>query len=225
VDSYFARGKIPLPGDAKPAAAASSDPAAPFDPALACPRCKSRLVDPAGIGWCQRCNYCRTLENDKDKVPTPAARKTPSNLTGGGPDFFRLIAHLPSWFWTLLIGMGVYTAMSVIIGKQLEPDLPTRAIWCTIQIFVGLVLILGAHFWAMTYLAPDDDKLGIKDVLLPGRLWLLMFRNMPAMRWPVWITGWGFAIIVSGLIFIGGLSHWMNYLPGTKTAQNAAKTK
>jgi len=77
----------------------------------------------------------------------------------------------------------------------------------------------------MTYLPPKDEKLGLKDMFLPTRLWPLMFRNLPAMRWPVWLVGWGLAIIVSGIIFIGGLAHWMNYLPGTKTAQNNAKTK
>src|SRR5262249_11926927 len=161
---------IPLPGDAKPAAGAPSESAAPLDPTLACPRCKSRLVDPAGIGWCQRCNYCRSLENDKDKLATPSARKTPSKPTGHGANLFPLIAHLPSWFWTLLIGMGVYTAMSFVIGQQLVPDSLSRAIWCTAQIFVGFLLILGAHLWALTYLAPKDEGLGIKDALMPGRL-------------------------------------------------------
>jgi hypothetical protein len=207
------------PGSGK---APSGTPAAA--PAALCPRCKTKLIDAAGLGWCAECGYCQSLEDDKDKIRKPEAAKT-TNLTGGAGDVFRLIVNLPSWVWLLLMGIGIIGGLSFSIGRQFAPDSFQRAAWCTSQIGAGLLLMLAAQFWALTYLAPEDEKLGVKDVLLPTRLWPLMFRHMPAMRWPVSVVSWGLALSLCAVIFIGGLSHWMNYLPGSKTAQSTGKKK
>lgn len=46
------------------------------DPAgtdVACPRCGQKLVDPGGLGWCSKCGFCRSLEEDKVKAPVEQA--------------------------------------------------------------------------------------------------------------------------------------------------------
>jgi hypothetical protein len=204
----------------------SSSPASvqPPNAASLCPRCQNKLVDAAGLGWCSKCGYCQSLEDDKDKVRKPQPQKT-TNLTGGTGDAFRLIVQLPSWVWLLVMGVGIIGGLSFCIGQQFAPDSFQRAVWCTSQIGAGLLLMLAAQFWALTYLAPHDENVGVKDVFLPFRLWTVMFRHMPAMRWPVSVVAWSLAIILCGAIFIGGLSHWMNYLPGSKTAQSTGKKK
>jgi hypothetical protein len=53
-----------VPSEAEPG---SSDTSAPTS--ADCPQCGSELSDPANLGWCLRCGYCRYLENAKAIEP------------------------------------------------------------------------------------------------------------------------------------------------------------
>lgn len=217
--------QVPMPSTTAPSALlTTSAPAAsaPAETVPLCPKCQTKLVDAAGLGLCAKCGYCRSLEEDRGKVAATEPVVSPAAARG---EFFRLMLQLPIWLWLLLLGMAMFAVASYFTGKHLPPDSLQRAVWCTAQIAGGLVLILAAQFWALMALAHVDEKLGTKDALLPTRLWPLIVQRLPAMRWHLWIAGWGLSLIVSGIIFIGGLSHWMTYLPGTKTAQATAKMK
>jgi hypothetical protein len=185
--------------------------------AVPCPRCQKPLTDPDGLGWCQACGFCQSLEEGKSNVPLPEVPKPAVGPSQGGMfELLVLITRLPSWWWTLLTGMALFALVSYVTGKHVAMTTFERALWCTIQIGAGLAMILLAQFMALVCLAPEDEKLSTKDALLSGRLWQLVFQRMPRMRLPVWLAGWGLAVIVSAIFFVGGLSHWMDYLPGAK---------
>jgi hypothetical protein len=195
-----------------------------------CPRCQQGpLVDPNGLGWCKACGYCRSLEEERAKDPPPeaaageasTAKKTRPSV-GGLVELGEAVYKLPSWVWVLLAGMAGFALVSLLPSKKLPLDSLERAVWCTLQIAMGLLLILAAQFWAVIQIAPHDERVSARDVLLPARLWGLVFKRMPAMRLPVWFAGWGLSLILSAVLIIGGLSYWMNYLPGSKAAQQKA---
>ena len=116
----------------------------------------------------------------------------------------------------MLIGCVGFAAFSLVPGLQLPKDSFDRALWTTCQIGAGLALMFVAQFVAVIIIAPDDDKISFKDVLLPFRLWSLVCKRLPKTYLSVWLASWGLTLIVSALIFVGGLPYWMNYLPGNK---------
>src|SRR5689334_21991523 len=69
-----------VPSAPAPEALAEAKTAKAYDArpvVAACPRCRGKLTDPAGLGWCQRCGYCHSLEQVKAKVPVQVAAQTP----------------------------------------------------------------------------------------------------------------------------------------------------
>lgn len=189
----------------------SAPPAAPAPGADACPRCAKPLVDPAGLGWCQACGFCKSLEDDKARIPLQATGASAGPKPAGAMS--AVIGNLPVWFWILLGGMALFAGATLLPAYYFGKNPLHRALWCTGQILAGLLFILAAQFLALLRMAPEDEKLSIKDVFLPFRLWGLAFGRMPALRVPVWLAGWGLALIAAALIFVGGLSHWLTYLP------------
>jgi hypothetical protein len=189
-----------------------------------CPRCGKPLTDPHGMGWCQGCGFCKSLAEDKAKVvlEPAAAQATPKSLAGV-VEAGKLATQIPRWFWPLMLGVIGFAGASQLPARQLAPNSLERALWTTGQIAAGLSLILLAQFIALLRIAPEDEKLSFKDMFLPTRLWVLVFKRLPALRVPVWLAGWGLAIIVSACVFIGGLGYWMTYLPGGKNAPTKNK--
>ena len=74
---------------------------------------------------------------------------------------------------------------------KLPPSGLLRALWSTGQIVTGMLMILVAQIWLLILMAPDDDKLGNKDVILSGRLWALAARRLPGTRAQFWLASWG----------------------------------
>lgn len=195
---------------------------APMDtPALAakdsiCPRCGKPLTDPQGMGWCQGCGYCKSLEEDKAKVKLePAAPKPDAQ---GGTPAAKIALSVPRWIWPLLLGVIGFSAASLLPARHLAPNTLERALWTTAQMAAGLFMIFVAQFIALLRIAPEVETLSFKDMLLPTRLWPLVFKRLSTLYVPVWLAAWGLAIMVSAGIFIGGLGYWGTYLPGGKNA-------
>src|SRR5262245_49945200 len=190
-------------------------PITPVPPGTgACPKCGNKLTDPLGLGWCQKCGYCRSLEEDKTQAliqRREAQKRQPSPL--GSLEFFQMVARFPAWTWVLIGGVAMVVALNVPPALSLPDDCLGRALWSSIEICLGFALIIGAQTWALCLLAPNDDRLGFKDAIIPGRLWALVAKNLPAMREQLWMASWGLAAILSGLIVVGGLGHWFTYLP------------
>lgn len=198
-----------------PATVPTAQPEAAPANANACPRCDKPLIDPDGLGWCRACGYCRSLEEERAKQPLDAPAPAPGKSSPFGiVEFGRLLVHLPSWLWVLLGGFGLVVLMSLPAMLTLPEGMLSRCLWSTVQIIVGVLMILAAQFWALMELADSDDRLGAKDGIISGRLWVLTLARLPETRKQVWLAAWGLAAILAALFLIGGLSHWFTYLPG-----------
>src|SRR5438876_7605992 len=103
------------PGEATPEPEATAD-------ASVCPKCGSKLVNPEGLGWCAKCGFCRTLQEDSakaDLVAKPAAPRPKSSSALGITEFFELLARLPRWFWILLAGIAAIIGASVALDRSI----------------------------------------------------------------------------------------------------------
>ncbi len=197
----------PAPPAEYPVAAALHPPAADN-----CPRCGQPLVDPAGLGWCKMCGYCRSLESEKTNHLLAAAPGPTRGAVLAG-----VAGHIPLWFWILLVDVGGMAGLSLAAGQLLPAGncLP-RALWTSVQIAVGLLLIFAGQIIAVVAIAPEDEKLSFKDALVPMRVWSLVIKRLPRLCGCLWTSAGGATLVVSALVFIGGLQHWFTYLPGVK---------
>lgn len=197
------------------------EPAAPAD----CPRCRKKLIDPAGLGWCKACGYCRSLEEERARGPATAGPAPLKASKLGGVEFVQLLMKMPSWAWRLLGGVAMVLLLTLPPALSLPDDSLPRAAWCTAQILLGVVLIIAGQVAALAIVAGDDEKLTIKDVLLPLGLWIVAARRLPETRKPLWMSSWGLTMVLSAVFFIGGLSHWFTYLPRNSPAPPPAAAK
>jgi hypothetical protein len=172
------------------------------------------LIDATGLGWCQSCGYCRSLEEERARGAIPswdaAAPKDAASEPTGADGW---LAKLPSWAGMLLGGVVFVVLINVPPSLFLTPDTLTRAVWSTVGVVLGVVMILAAQFWALMTIAPEDDNLGIKDLLVSGRLWVLTCKRLPKTSGQVWLGAWGLTAILSAVLLVGDLEHWLRYLP------------
>jgi hypothetical protein len=177
-----------------------------------CPRCQGKLISPESLGWCQKCGYCRSLEEDKARVQLarPAARqyRPPSRM-----EMLYWISRLPSWVWVLLFGVGCILAFVFPASRRMEDDCLERAMWCLVQLGVGLVLFFGTQFWTLLLVAEHDEKLSAKDLFLSGHLWVVAFHALPRTRWQFCLVVWAITLIVTAFWPVGGLDYMLRYLP------------
>src|SRR5439155_9764314 len=126
-----------------------------------CPRCGGKLIDPAGLGWCQRCGYCRSLEEDKSRldIPRPNAA-APQGSSLGMFEFCALLAKVPSWVGPLICGAAAVVMINIPASQLLTPDSLPRAVWTTSVVVLGVLMILAAQFWALMTIVADDEELG-----------------------------------------------------------------
>jgi len=209
------------PAPPKKASAATKDVVGPapakVEPSVTtCPRCQGKLVDAAGLGWCQSCGYCHSLEQDRAKAPVAAPiaagkRKKPSST-----EFLVLLVNVPSWFWTMLGGVVIVIGVTVLTAKPFRPTPFAQCLWCTLQIGLGALVMFLASFWALLSVASEDETMSAKDMFLPGRLWSLTCKRLPRTRWQVWLAVWGVTAILSAAVLVGGLGEWLKYLPKSK---------
>jgi hypothetical protein len=186
--------------------------------ATLCPRCGSNLVNPDGLGWCSKCGYCRSLEEGAPKVAPTAEpqQRQPSPL--GVVEFLQLLGKMPPWLKMLLAGAAVVVLVSFAADFLLAPNSLARAIWGTLQLGLGLVGLLAAHVWALALIAPDDDQLTAKDVVICSRLWGLTLSRLPKMRKQVWLGGWSISGMACAAFVVGGFSYWAQFYQPKRVA-------
>src|SRR5439155_25857678 len=127
------------PSSTTPATAEPSVPSVEPPPvASPCPRCNGPLTNPEGLGWCPKCGYCRSLEEDANKaaLAAPPAARRPSAL--GFVEFFEVLGKLPSWLWPLLGGIVGVVVLSFAADFVLPNESLSRALWSAIQLILGL---------------------------------------------------------------------------------------
>lgn len=190
---------------AKPAAPAPQSPA-PVE--VPCPRCEARLIDPEGMALCPACGWCRTLA-EAASLTVEQARPVQRPSVLGSREFLELLRKSPGWTWIMAGGIIVAAILSAVVNWQLPPEGFVRALWTTGQIGLGVVLVLVAQTWALVLLAPQDERLGNKDLFLSGRLWGLILKRLPETQWQLAIAVWGVTLSVGAVLWIGGLSYWL----------------
>ena len=192
-------------------------------PAVPCPRCQKPLVDPNGLGWCKECGYCRSLEESQKTAPAAAPTSAPAlnQLTATGS----AIGQTPTWFWVTLIGIALVVGATFAGGRYLPLSPLERALVTTLQIAGGIAVMFLGQFIAVIRIAPEDSTLTFFDALFPFRLYGLVMKRLPRTRHTLYLGAWGVAAIVSAAVFIGGLDHWLKYLPNSKHKGNANTTQ
>ena len=199
-DPFFDELPAPPPGPVAPAVES-------LPPEALCPRCASRLISPESLGLCERCGYCRSLEETR-------LRGRASDQSGGGRErvslveFFEALGQLPEWSWVLLCGVACTVAVSVLGIYLMPPEPPFRAWWSAAQLSVAIAALLVAQAWALILVAPYDDHIGAMSLIFPARVWWLACRRLPATRWPVWLGAWGTASALGAALLVGGLGYW-----------------
>jgi hypothetical protein len=184
-------------------AAESSIPEVP----AACPRCQGKLTDPKGLGWCQNCGYCRSLEEDRGAVvlPTRATQGAPGVSVFGLVECGQMLAMLPGWVWVMVSGAGVVVGLSFGVNQFMLQYGLSREVWGTVLVGVGGLTLFLAHVAALVVIAPHDDRLSGKDLFFPARLWTLTLKRLPATRWQLCIWVWGLTLVLCAKFIVGGL--------------------
>jgi hypothetical protein len=188
---------------------------------LLCPRCGSKLVSPDGLGWCPKCGYCRSLAEDGAKIGLATATVAQKTSPLGVLEFYELLAKLPPWLCVLLGGAAGLAVLSLIAHLLLPVDSLARALWSTLELVLGLLALFAAQVWSLIVLAPRDDGLSARDLVLSVRLWGLTFRKLPEMRRQVWVGGWGVAAALCSVLIVGGFSYWYQFYKPKKLADKS----
>jgi hypothetical protein len=190
---------------------------------LSCPRCQGKLTDPKGLGLCQACGYCRSLEEDRERMPLPKPGSTaPRGSLLGLVECCRMLARLPGWVWVLGGGTAAIVLLTAAAGQLLPRLGLDDYLWGTVAMAVGGVMLLGAQVAALLAMAPHDERLSGKDLFLPARLWSLTVKHLPATRWQVWLWVWGLALIIGARCFIGGFPNGFHFLTPRKVSLDPA---
>jgi hypothetical protein len=198
--------------------------AVPTDaPALAdatCPRCQKPLADPCGLGWCQACGYCRSLEEDRARLPLDKGVAKDTAVPLLPPT-----EPLKFAWWPIVLIVGVLLlAVGCFVASRLIPLTPLqRAAWTSIQIAAGVLLVLAGQCYALIVLAPKDAALNFIDAVIAFRLYGLVFRNLPRTRLTVWFASWGLTLVLTALLCVGGLGHLLKILPKSSESQKTQR--
>lgn len=192
--------------------------------AEACPKCAKPLANSAGLGWCSACGYCRSLEGETKTLAAPTQTEDGKTPPGGRiEETSKAVANLPLWFWVTLIVVADAVAISIVAGRQLpEGSNFQRALWCTLQIGFGVLLLLLSQWWVLLQIGPDEPTLSFRDAFVPGRLWGLAFKRLPKNQVALWLAAFGLTLAVTAGVCIGGVGHWLSYLPNAKPADAPA---
>lgn len=175
---------------------------------LQCPRCGGKLIDPELMALCPQCGWCRALEEATSLTAAPVSAGQRRSMLGSA-ELWDLIWASPAWLLILISGSIAILLLTGMIARQLPVGGLIRAAWSTGQIGLGLLMILVAQAWSLILLAPQDDKLGTKDLLLSGRLWGLTLRRLPETQWQLDLAVWGMTLAVTAVSLVGGLGYWL----------------
>jgi hypothetical protein len=126
-----------------------------------------------------------------------------------------------------MTGIAFIVLICVTGNLVLPPLCLARALWSSLQIVLGIVGVVLAQMTAMMLIGAEEEGLGAKDVIIPGRLWRATLKRLPATRRAVWIGAWSLTAIASALIFLGGFDYWFELLKVDrlrKTAETLAES-
>ena len=209
-------GQDPVSGPVSVPAGGEEAPAAPTP----CPRCGAKLINPGSLGWCMKCGYCKSLEEESAKVLPKEAVKKASSL--GIIEALATLKHVPDWVWTLLAGAVVIVVISFGAHVMLPPNSYPRALWSTLVIAGCVMTVFIVQIWLMVELAPKDEENRLSPWQLlwifPARLWKHAFKRLPETRRQISIGAWAWVGIKCTIVIVGGMDFWYQYYQPKKIA-------
>jgi hypothetical protein len=185
---------------------------------VACPRCEAKLIDPGNLGWCAKCGYCKSIEQEAPIVPT---RQTQTSSPLGALEFIQMLRNVPAWTWILLVGCLGVVVVSLVANEVLLPESFERAFWQAMQLAVGVLAILVGRIWAIILITAEESSIGIADVFFSWKLWKLTIKRLPMTRKPVWVGAWGLTAVLCAWLIIGGHEFWYQYYNPPKFAKQS----
>jgi hypothetical protein len=197
--------------------AMATSPVPPVDdvaaaPDTLCPQCQKPLVDPHGLGWCQACGYCGSL-GAVVSAPKPSAAAGPEDAEASSASS---TGQSPPWTLALLVGVVVLATATWAISRSVPLRPLPRATWTTVQVIAGVLVMLVGQCYGVIRVAPEEATLHAIDVIVPFRLYGMIFSRLPKLCSVLFFAAWGLTLIVTALLFVGGLQHWLTYLPKSK---------
>lgn len=195
----------------------STDVAEPIDPeavadSTLCPRCSHKLVNPEGLGWCSKCGYCRSIEEEQSAAAVGESEEKPAEekaSTLGAAEFAQTVHLMPSWSRPLALGMLLIIGICYVGNMLLPAECLGRAAWATGQLIASLTGLIAAQLWVIMLVGATNETLSARDVFLPGRLWRAAIRGLPDTRKPVWLGAWSATAFVCSIALIGGFGYWL----------------
>jgi hypothetical protein len=212
----------PAPEHPADAPAVQTLTAEPESSAIApCPKCSARLINPESLGWCPKCGYCRSLEEDAKNSPLSLQLQgksisKPSPL--GALEFWEMVVGLPIWLKILVAGIAIVAVVALGLNFALPSESFSRAICSTLIIVIALGCLIAAQVWSVILIAPDEERVGPKDMFFPGKIWGFVFRRLPAMQKQLWMGTWSVTALICAICIIGGLDFWYQYYKPKKYA-------
>jgi hypothetical protein len=208
-----APGKPPTEAEEKPGAE-------PLPDSAVCPKCRGKLIDPEGLGWCLVCGYCRSTADKTARLAVREGAVAPKNQSLTGiVECGKIVGKVLVWCGVEFAVIAGLVVLALAVDARLPSDSPrTRAIWSTAQIIVSVVVLVIAQLWALVQLAPRDDRLGMWDAIIPFKLWNIGLKELPRTRGPVFMAAWALTLLCTAIFVIGGLSYWLPKKPGEKKA-------
>ena len=180
-----------------------------------CPRCQGPLIDPRGLGWCKACGYCHSLDENRARLAAaPAAPRARPTMPRPG-----VLVQVPRWGIVLPVGVIVTATASWAIGRYIPFEPLHRALWATIQAALGILVMFAGQAYGLFRIAPEEATLHFVDAIVPFRLYSLVCKRLPGMAIVLCIGSWGLTLTLSGLLLIGGMGHWLKYLPKSRESQ------
>jgi hypothetical protein len=121
-----------------------------------------------------------------------------------------------AWFWIMLLGLACIVVCT-FAGSRLFTLTPfERALLTTVQIVLGLLIMFAGQCIGLMRVAPEDSTLGAFDAVFPFRLYGLVFKRLPKTGITVCCGAWGATAVLTAVFLIGGLDHWLTYIPSKK---------
>lgn len=174
-----------------------------------CPQCGNKEAW-GGSAWCPKCGYYPKLGisiSAEALKPVMEEEKLEP-------------AEVPTWVWVAVGGVGLVLAVSLYARFCVPVDGPLT-IWSLATLGLGLLLFGVSHVQAYLVGGAGSDKLGLMDLFLgPAAVWRAALKRLPETQWLACRGTWGAALIVCGLLVVGGMG-WdeLNQLFAAKAKQ------
>ena len=191
-------------------------------PATACPRCRGKLADPEGLGYCPRCGFCRAVEREKAQAQTAAAQLCEAANRQVATNW-QAVQALPASVWVILVATVFLLPISYLAHRNLAADSRARYVWMAAQISLGVASLAASQLWAFV-LVRRKEKVGLRDLVFPGNLWRHAVHGLPETGGPFSLCAFGGVAVLTGVLWIGRWDWLLTYdterdIPTTRVAE------